>query len=97
MCWACCEEIQRGGIGRIPNTVHPAKQRSGSIATFDPESYFKQAGEADVRRKAGSSKSLDGVPLILKDNIDTKDLPTTGGTGALAGEAPQKMPPPLLR
>ena len=65
----------------------------GSIATFDPESYFKQAGEADVRRKAGSSKSLDGVPLILKDNIDTKDLPTTGGTGALAGRSPSKDAP----
>ena len=59
----------------------------GSIATFDPEAYHNQAEEADVRRKAGSSKSLDGIPLILKDNIDTKDLPTTGGTGALAGRS----------
>ena len=62
----------------------------GSIASFDPASYHKQAEEADVRRKAGGSKSLDGIPLILKDNIDTKDLPTTGGTGALAGRRPSK-------
>ena len=65
----------------------------GSIATFDPEAYHNQAEEADVRRKAGSSKSLDGIPLILKDNIDTKDLPTTGGTGALAGRSPSKDAP----
>jgi amidase len=32
---------------------------------------------------------LHGIPLLLKDNINTKDLPTTGGSQSLAGYIPQ--------
>src|SRR5206468_800266 len=31
---------------------------------------------------------LAGIPIILKDNIDTEDLPTTAGSLALAGSFP---------
>jgi indoleacetamide hydrolase len=42
---------------------------------------------ADARRidQNGASGLLSGVPLALKDNINTVDLPTTAGTGALKG------------
>jgi len=49
----------------------------------------------DARRAdegvAGHShgRALFGVPLILKDNIDTKKLPTTAGSVALAGSFPR--------
>jgi len=33
---------------------------------------------------------LHGVPILLKDNIDTYDLPTTAGSRALAGSIPAK-------
>jgi Asp-tRNA(Asn)/Glu-tRNA(Gln) amidotransferase A subunit family amidase len=32
---------------------------------------------------------LAGIPFAVKDNIDTKDLPTTGGTEALRGSRPR--------
>ena len=57
----------------------------GGVAAFDLDNYRRQAEASDGRRKNNSSARLDGVPLILKDNIDTQDLPTTGGTGALTG------------
>jgi amidase len=31
---------------------------------------------------------LHGIPLLLKDNVNTKDMPTTGGSLSLAGYAP---------
>ena len=65
----------------------------GSVAAFDPDNYRRQAEASDARRKDGSSASLDGIPLILKDNIDTQDLPTTGGTRALIGKIPSKDAP----
>ena len=47
------------------------------------------ARASDARLKRGEPcGALHGVPLILKDNIDTRTLPTTGGTPALKGNQP---------
>jgi amidase len=35
------------------------------------------------------SRPLRGIPMILKDNIDTKDMPTTAGSVALNGSFPK--------
>src|SRR5258706_5019060 len=42
-------------------------------------------GETDGRREP-----LFSVPVILKDNIDTADMPTTAGSVALGGSIPAK-------
>jgi len=41
------------------------------------------------RRDTGSRGPLHGIPVILKDNYDTADLPTTGGSAILADSRPQ--------
>ena len=44
----------------------------------------------DQERRAGNVRGpLHGVPILLKDNFDTADLPTTGGLLALAGWIPR--------
>jgi Asp-tRNA(Asn)/Glu-tRNA(Gln) amidotransferase A subunit family amidase len=38
--------------------------------------------------RQGMTGPLHGIPVLLKDNIDTKDMPTTGGSTSLAGSIP---------
>jgi len=48
-----------------------------------------QARALDEARHPGISRSpLYGIPVLLKDNIDTADMPTTAGSVALAGSIP---------
>ena len=47
------------------------------------------ADDSDTRRRAGRLLGpLDGIPVLLKDNIDSADQPTTAGSLALAGHQP---------
>jgi len=47
------------------------------------------AQELDANRHPGLSRSpLYGIPVVIKDNIDTDDMPTTAGSVALAGSIP---------
>lgn len=50
----------------------------------------REAREANKGRANGYQKRpLFGIPVILKDNIDTKKMPTTAGSVAFAGSIPQ--------
>ena len=50
-----------------------------------------EAAASDARRRAGRTLGpLDGIPVLLKDNIDTRDEPTTAGSRAFAGTRPAK-------
>src|SRR5215510_12073449 len=42
-----------------------------------------QARLADKARRFGVRLPLLGIPVIVKDNIDTRDMPTTAGSFAL--------------
>jgi amidase len=50
---------------------------------------IETARELDVERKAkGPRSTLHGIPVVLKDNYNTGDLPTTGGSVLLEGSIP---------
>src|SRR5262245_56377960 len=50
---------------------------------------LEQADELDRERAAGRVRGpLHGIPVALKDNIHTTDMPTTGGALAFAGYVP---------
>ena len=47
-----------------------------------------QAHKADRERAHGDRRPLLGIPVLVKDNIDTTGMPTTAGSLALAGSMP---------
>jgi Asp-tRNA(Asn)/Glu-tRNA(Gln) amidotransferase A subunit family amidase len=60
-------------------------------AYLDPESALAQAAECDRIRKAGlGTGPLHGLPVGLKDVIDTRDMPTQRGTDIFKDRQPEK-------
>ena len=48
------------------------------------------AADLDQEREASGPRGpLHGIPVLLKDNYDTADMPTTAGSVALAGSVPK--------
>ena len=58
-------------------------------AFLDPDLALDQAHEMDRIRKSGRGTGiLHGVPVGLKDIVDTRDMPTERGTPIFAGRRP---------
>src|SRR5215469_12613795 len=56
--------------------------------TLNRSGLLAAARAVDVERlKGGQLGRLAGLPLLVKDNIDTKGIPTTAGTRGLADKA----------
>lgn len=59
-----------------------------AVITLNPKA-LETARERDAERKAGKVRGvLHGIPVVLKDNYDTADMPTTGGSVLLEGSIP---------
>jgi|KBSMisStaDraftv2_1062788.scaffolds.fasta_scaffold36161_3 amidase len=59
-----------------------------AVLTLNPKA-LDTARALDAERKAKGPRSLlHGIPIVLKDNYNTADLPTTGGSVLLEGSIP---------
>jgi amidase len=77
----------QGYLDRI-NAYEKNGPRINSIIAVNPN-VLKQAALLDAERiKTGPRSALHGIPVLLKDNIDTFDLPTTNGSAVLKGIIP---------
>jgi len=69
-----------------------------AFISLDPDAVRAAARRADSQRQRGERLGpLHGVPLAIKDNLDSVDAPTTGGTAGLAKNRPKRNAPVLQR
>ena len=62
-----------------------------AFITLRPDEVRQAAREADRARSQGrASGLLHGLPIAVKDSVDTKSLPTTNGTRSLRNFVPKK-------
>jgi Asp-tRNA(Asn)/Glu-tRNA(Gln) amidotransferase A subunit family amidase len=80
------EELVSGCLARI----RADEPRVQAWAHLDEEHALRQARARDADRKAGHTVGpLHGVPIGVKDIIDTADMPTEDGTVLHAGRRPE--------
>ena len=75
-----------------------AGPRLNSVLILNPDA-IAQAKALDLERAAkGARGPLHGIPLLIKDNIETADpMPTTAGSLALAASMPGRDAPAVAR
>jgi Asp-tRNA(Asn)/Glu-tRNA(Gln) amidotransferase A subunit family amidase len=79
-------EVTRGCLDRIA-AVESTVQ---AFAHLDPEAALAEASASDDWRRSGKPIGpLHGVPVAIKDIIDTADFPTECGSPLLAGRRPR--------
>ena len=62
------------------------------------ENALEEAKKADEEyQKNGRKSMLYGLPILVKDNIDVKGMPTTGGTKALSDNYPKENAPAIQK
>src|SRR6266852_4527205 len=63
-------------------------KKLNAVITVNPNA-LREAEERDRERAQGRVRGpLHGIPIALKDNIHTTDMPTTGGALAFGGYVP---------
>ena len=68
---------------RIRKFESDSTKSLNSIISLNPN-VLKEARARDKNKKVNAEFTIFGMPILLKDNINTKDMPTTAGALVLA-------------
>jgi amidase len=83
-----CHALVQSYFDRINAYDHKGPSLN-SILTLNPNA-LAEADERDAQyARAGLTGPLHCIPLVVKDNYNTADMPTTGGSAALEGAQPK--------
>jgi len=79
-------QVVKAYLARIEAYDQPT--RLNAIVVINPKA-LDRADELDAEfRRTGKLRPLHGIPVIVKDNYDTDDLQTAGGSLAMKGSIP---------
>ena len=67
--------------------IHQLNPTLNAVITVS-RTALADARAADRARHSGDHRPLLGIPIIVKDNVNTTGMPTTAGSWALAGSTP---------
>ena len=82
------EELVRQYLARI-EAFDRHGPKLNTMLYINPRA-IEEAAALDRERAAGNIRGpLHGIPILLKDNYDTHDMPTTAGAIAMAGFVPK--------
>jgi amidase len=77
-------ELTQAYLGRIA----AVDDELGAVLSTNPHA-LEEAAASDTQRKQHKARSaLEGIPVLLKDNVDTAEMPTTAGSRALLHSTP---------
>jgi amidase len=60
----------------------------GAVLSLNPHALDEAAASDRERKQHGARSALEGIPVLLKDNVDTAGMPTTAGSRALLHSQP---------
>lgn len=86
------QQIIAAELGRIG-----AQPELNAFITLDVEGAIAAARASDSERRPGHCKPLDGIPVVVKDNIHVRGLPATAGTRGLMRFIPDEDAPVVAR
>lgn len=90
----------RDGKTTAVGAVRAALERAGRLKELNAFIVLNSDGAlaAAARVDTGATTgALAGLPIVVKDNINTADLPTSGGTPALRNARPARNAPSLQK
>src|SRR5918911_2414644 len=75
-------------VGTYLTRIRAYDYKLNAIRALNPDA-LKIARKLDAERRAGKFRGLlHGIPVLLKDNVNTTNMPTTAGSQALKGSVP---------
>lgn len=81
-----CEALTKAFLDRIAK--YDASSGLNSIVYINPNAIARAKALDKKYQQSNTLRSLHCVPVILKDNFDTADMPTEAGSIALSGSVP---------
>jgi amidase len=70
--------------------IDAANPRLNAVVARDDEAALAAADAADEARRRGEQKPLLGIPVTIKDSLETAGLATTSGSVARRGHVPDR-------
>ena len=88
------ERMQAGTLTAVElmqaylDRIAAVNDQVGAVLSVNPHALEEAAHSDVVRAQQGPRSAMEGIPVLLKDNVDAKEMPTTAGSRALLHSEP---------